>query len=174
MKRFATVLGVALAVFVLQAAMPTFAHPPAGPPSDRMGPPMMGPPMVCSDQQNVYVLVGGKVMQYGASDLKLVKSVDIPLPPPPQDKDKEGTKTEGAQQPPPPPMEGHHGPPPCFGGGPQGPHSPMGGPPRPMLWTGDHALFVMLGPMIYRYSTPDLKLQATLEIPKPECPPAAK
>lgn len=79
---------------------------------------------------------------------------------------------------PPPCTSGQRGPqPPAEGSrnmsGPGGGPPPMGGP-RPSLWSGDRSLFVQLGPMLYRYSTPDLRLLDTLDCGRPERPSASK
>jgi hypothetical protein len=38
------------------------------------------------------------------------------------------------------------------------------------LWTGNGSLYVLAGPVVYRYTTPDLALKATIELPEPEFP----
>ena len=50
------------------------------------------------------------------------------------------------------------------------PPFPMGGPQG--LWADDGALYVLAGPMIYQYSTPDLTLKTKVKLPKPEFPKA--
>jgi len=66
--------------------------------------------------------------------------VDLPKPTPP--------KEEAAMSCPPPPP----------GGGPHG------------LCAGDGVLYVLAGPMIYRFRTPDLALETSAQLPKPEMP----
>jgi hypothetical protein len=69
----------------------------------------------------------------------------VDLPKPTPPKDKE------ARPCPPPPM-----------------HGPQG------LWAGNGSLFVLAGPMLYHYSTPDLTLKNQAELPKPEFPKTGK
>ncbi|MFP5212402.1 MAG: hypothetical protein ACLGPL_03385 [Acidobacteriota bacterium] len=113
-----------------------------GPPPMRAS---MGFANIGSDQSYLYVMAGPKLMQYGLSDLKLVKAVELPelrLPEPPP-------AQRGADSMcPPPPM-----------------------PPRG-LWVGESFLYVMDGPMIYQYSIPDMALQTSAELPKPEIQPS--
>lgn len=103
-------------------------------------PPMMGPGGIASDKQYVYVLAGPKIMQFNLEDLSLLKTVDLPKPTPP--------KEEAAMSCPLPPP----------GGGPHG------------LCAGDGVLYVLVGPMIYRFRTPDLALETSAQLPKPEMP----
>ncbi len=56
----------------------------------------MGPSGISGNQQNLYVLAGGKIMQYNLADLKLLKSVALPK-----------AETPGAAKP--FPMPGPHG-----------------------------------------------------------------
>lgn len=107
------------------------------------GPHMMGPANMVSDKQYLYVLAGPKIMLYNLGDLKLLKTVDLPKPTPPKEK---------ADMPFPPPF-------------------PPGGISR-MLLAADGGLYVLAGPMLYRFSTPDLTLSTTVEMPKPELPKA--
>jgi hypothetical protein len=122
----------------------------AGPPPGGMFPPhgfhpMLGPAGITADKQNLYVLAGPKIMQYSLKDLKLLKTVDLPKPTPPQGK-------EARPCPPPPP--------------------PMAGPQG--LWAGDGSLYILAGPMLYHYNTPDLTLKNQAELPKPELPKTGK
>jgi hypothetical protein len=121
----------------------------AGPPPGMFPPhgfhPMLGPAGITADKQNLYVLAGPKIMQYSLKDLKLLKTVDLPKPAPPPGKEA------GPCPPPPPPMAG-----------PQG------------LWAGDGSLYILAGPMLYHYSTPDLTLKNQAELPKPELPKTGK
>jgi hypothetical protein len=97
---------------------------------------------LCGDQQHLYVMAGGKIMRYGIADLKLQKTIDLPALP------------AGG-----PPM-----------GSESGQMSPSG-PPMPMphgLWAGNGFLYVLAGPVIHQYRTPDLTLQTSVNIPKPE------
>jgi hypothetical protein len=136
-------ISLALAMVLILTSAAAFAGPTEG-----MVPPhvmfhLMAFSGICGDQQNLYVLAGGKIMQYSLADLKLLKTVDLPKPTLPKE-------NEAMSCPPPfPPMGGPHG-----------------------LWAGDGALYVLAGPMIYKYSTPDLTFKTTVELPKPEFPPA--
>jgi hypothetical protein len=122
-------------------------EPGGGSPPAMEGRHMRGPAAMCADQQYLYVMVGGKLMKYGVNDLKVLKTVDLPVPVSPADA-KAGSR------------EGHpHG-----RGGPP----PMGG--AQMVLSGDRSLIVMAGPKIYRYSTADLTLQSSVDLPKPEAP----
>jgi hypothetical protein len=136
-------LGLALVLILTSVA--AFAAPPEGmfpPPGmpPMMGPAMMGPAMA-TDKQHLYVLAGPKITQFSLGDLKLLKSVDLPKPSPPKEK---------ADMPFPPPFP------------------PMGGTQG--LLVGDGSLYVLAGPMLFQFSTPDLALKTTAELPKPELP----
>jgi len=140
-------LSVNIAVFAAQKKEAT--QPPPPPFNPKIG--LSG---IAGDQHSIYVMAAGKIFQYELASMKLVNSVDLPDLAPP----KEG--------PPPPPKDmqkkGHDGK--C------GHHPHMGGPPQG-LWTAGNSLYVLAGPMLYRYSIPDLKLDQTQELPKPEFPP---
>ncbi len=143
-------VSLALAVALILTGTSAFAGPTEG-----MVPPhgmfhMMGLSGLSGTQQHLYVLAGGKIMQYGLADLKLLKTVDLPKPVPPADLKSKGKEEWGKFPPPPPfPMVGPHG-----------------------LWAGDGALYVLAGPMIYKFSTPDLTLKTSVELPRPEFPKA--
>ena len=116
-------------------------------------PPPMSPKMgmsgIAGDDTHLYVMAGGKILEYQTSDMSLLKSVDLPdLPadalPPKPDFSK---------------FDPQNGPPPFPG--------PHGGPPRG-LWASDTNLFVLAGPMVYEYSIPDLSLVSTTQLPKPD------
>jgi hypothetical protein len=47
----------------------------------------------------------------------------------------------------------------------------MGGPPHG-LWAGNGVLYVLAGHVVCIYSVPDLSLQKTVQLPKPELPQA--
>jgi hypothetical protein len=97
---------------------------------------------IFGDQQYLYIMAGGKIMQYEAAEMTLLRSVDLPEPtlpaPPPK-------VTDAVNFPPPPPL----------------PHG---------LWVGNNSLYVLAGLFIYTYSVPDLTLQNTVQLPKPELP----
>lgn len=100
---------------------------------------------ICGDQQFLYVMAGSKIMRYGIADLKLQKTVELPERTPP---------ASG------PPM-----------GGPQSGQMPPSTPPTPIphgLWAGNGFLYVLAGPVIYKFMTPDLTLQTSVELPKPD------
>jgi hypothetical protein len=127
-------------------------------------PPPFNPKMTLSgiagNQSNIFVMAAGKIFQYDLASMKLVKSVDLPDLAPP----KEG----------PPPMKEPPEKPSEQGKCPH--HPPMGGPPQG-LWTSGNYLYALAGPMLYRYSLPDLKLDLSQELPRPEFPappPAGK
>jgi hypothetical protein len=101
---------------------------------------------ISADQQYLYVMAGGKILQYKISDMTLLRSVDLPDIAPPQG-------------PPPKPADPGKFP----------PHPPMGGPPHG-LWAGNGVLYVLAGPVVCIYSVPDLSLQKTVQLPKPELP----
>lgn len=101
---------------------------------------------ISADKQNLYVMAGGKLLQYGLADLNLLKSIDLPMSVPPSHMEK--GKEDGSKFPPPPPHMA----------GPQG------------LWAGEGFLYVLAGPMIYRYSAPDLTLKNSIELSRPEFP----
>jgi len=142
-------ISLVLAAVLILTSAAAFAAPPEGvhPPHGMFH--LMGLTGISGDQKNLYVMAGGKIMQYGLADLKLLKTVDLPKPAPPANmppKDK-----EAMPWPPPFPPKG-------------GPHG---------LWAGEGSLYVLAGPMLHRYSTPDLTLKSTMELPKPEPPRAA-
>jgi hypothetical protein len=97
---------------------------------------------ICGDQQFLYIMAGGKIMRYGITDLKLQKTVELP------------TLPAGG-----PPM------------GPEPGQMPPSAPPMPLphgLWAGNGFLYVLAGPVIHQYRTPDLTLQTSVDIPKPD------
>jgi hypothetical protein len=142
-------LSLVLAAVLLLTSASAFAASTEGHPPPHGMFHLMGLSGVSGDKQNLYVLAGGKIMQYGLADLKLLKTVDLPKPVPPSHLK---SKEEPGKPPPPPPFK--HGP---------GPHG---------IWAGEGGLYVLAGPMIYRYSTPDLTLKTSVELPKPEPPQA--
>jgi hypothetical protein len=113
----------------------------------------MGPSCISADKQHLYVVVDGKIMQFGAANMKLVKTVDLPKPAPPSD-------ARPADAPPQGKPPGHHPP---FG-------PPMAGPLG--IYATESFLYVVAGPVIYQFSTPDLELRNTVELPRPEPPRA--
>jgi len=142
-------ISLALALVLILTSAVAFAGPPEG-----MVPPhvmfhLMALSGICGDQQNLYVMAGGKIMQYGLADLKLLKTVDLPKPVPPSNLPPKGMEESSKFPPPPPPMM-----------------APQG------LWAGEGSLYVLAGPVIHRYSTPDLTFKTTVELPKPEIPQA--
>ncbi len=112
-------------------------------------PPMhkMGFSGIAGDEEYLYVMAGGKIMAYQLSDMSLVKTVALPDPPAEALPPKPETTTKN------PPPFGHP-----HGGGLHG------------LWANDRYLFVLAGPVVYEYSTPDLTLVSTKVLPKPEPP----
>lgn len=140
-------IGLAITL-ILSAPGFSFADPSSGmmPPHARFH--LMKFSGMAADKHNLYVMAGGKIMQYGLADLNLLKSIDLPMPVPPSYMQNKGQEDCSKFPPPPPP----------YMAGPQG------------LWAGEGFLYVLAGPMIYRYSTPDLTLKNTVELPKPEFP----
>lgn len=111
-----------------------------------MPPPVHGVSGICGDKTYLYVMAGGEILQYGITEteLKLLISVEVPVPPPPLTPPPQEPNFD--QNPPPPlPMCMPHG-----------------------LWITDGFLYVLNGPMIHRYSTPDLRLLTTIDLPRPE------
>lgn len=100
---------------------------------------------IFGDQQYLYVMAGGKIMQYEAAKMTLLRSVDLPEPTLPNDAPPPPKVTDAGHFPPPPPLS--HG-----------------------LWVGNNSLYVLAGPFIYIYSVPDLTLRNTVQLPKPELP----
>lgn len=139
-----TLLGLVLFLILCSAFGVAYAtRPTDGPPAHAKFH-LMGFSAICADQQNLYVIAAGKIMQYGIGDMKLLKTIDMPEPPaPPAGKD-------GSPCPPPFPHPG-------------------GGPPHG-IYAGNGYFYLLLGPRIYRYTTPDLTLKDTIELPKPELP----
>jgi hypothetical protein len=104
---------------------------------------------IAADQQYLYVMAGGKILQYKISDMTFVRSVDLPDITPPQG-------------PPPKPLEPRKFP----------PHHPMGGPPHG-LWAANGVLYVLGGPSVHLYNLPDLTLKNSVQLPKPDLPEVA-
>jgi hypothetical protein len=104
---------------------------------------------IAGDQQNLYVMAGGKIHQYNLTGTSLLQSVDLPdLPPPPGDAPPPAASSDT-----PPPH--HHHPPMTHG-----------------LWAGNGYLYVLAGPVVYIYSAPGLALKNTVQLPKPTLPQA--
>jgi len=132
---------ITLALVLIFAATAALADPPG-----KMFPPhglhpMMGGAGITADKQHLYILAGPKILQFSVADLKLLKTVELPKPTPPKGKE--------AMPCPRPPLHL------------AGPHG---------LWAGDGFLYVVAGPMLFKYSIPDLTLKNTAEMPKPEFP----
>ena len=143
-------MSLGLAVVLILTGTSAFADPAQGMSPHHGMFHMMGLSGVSGNQQHLYVLAGGKIMQYSLVDLQLLKTVDLPKPVPPSDLKSQGQEACGNFPPPPPfPMAGPHG-----------------------LWAGEGALYVLAGPMIYKFSTPDLTLVTSTELPKPAFPKA--
>ncbi len=133
---------LSLALALILSGTPTFAAPPSG--SSHPGLfQLMGPSGISGNQQHLYVLAGGKIMQYSLADLQLVKSVALPRAEAPGEVKSKGKTEQGKFSP--PPMPGPHG-----------------------IWAGESSLYVLSGPMIYQYSIPDLTLKTSVALPKPE------
>lgn len=136
-------------ILIVLSLMMSWATGAAAPASSEGGPrPMfhlLGVSGIGADHEYLYVMADGKIMQYETTTMKLMKTVTLPEPPPPPSTTP--GRTDSSQ--PPPPMAGAHG-----------------------LWPGDGVLYVLAGPVIYVYSTPDLTRQTTVELPKPELPQA--
>ncbi len=109
-----------------------------------------GPTGISGDQQYLYVMASGKILEYQLADMALLRSVDLPVPKPPGAVSTSATATDSGKFPPPPPPM------------PQG------------LWAGNGFLYVLAGPAVCVYSVPDLSLQNTVQLPKPELPQVAK
>jgi len=105
------------------------------------------PTGICGDQQYLYVMAGGKILEYQLTDMALLRSEDLSDPGPP--KGAPPKRPDPGGYPPPPPI----------------PHG---------LWAGNGSLYVLAGPFVYIYSIPDLTLQNTVQLPKPELPQAGK
>lgn len=138
--------GVLIAVSITGNAFP-------GTDSTQLPPPgmhRMGLSGIAGDQQYLYVMAGGKILEYDQADMSLIKTVALPDPGPPPAPPADTTGKSDLHKFPPPPA---------------GPHG---------LWASDHFLYVLAGPKLYRYSTPDLTLQLTTELPKPDPPTGTK
>lgn len=142
MKLHKTLIGIVLMLALILGGKIASAQPPKG-----MGPPPMGPSGICADENYLYVMQGGKIMQYGVADMALKKTVKLPAPPKPSDAETKakakGSEGESDRLPPPPPMGG-------------------------ALWEYGTNLYVLAGPVVYVYTLPDLTPASTLELPKPE------
>jgi hypothetical protein len=124
----------------------------AAQPTDLPKPPphfMRGPGGLCADASNLYVIQGGRILQYALTDLtSLAATVDLPKPDLPASTASSGSEST-EKIPPPPPMGGSGG-----------------------CWAGDGALFVVAGPMLHRYTTSETGpvLDTSIELPRPEPP----
>lgn len=109
-----------------------------------------GPAALFGDGQHLYVLAGGKLLEYKLPEMTLEHSVDLPVCPPPgvQRMTEAQAPCRGMPFPPPPP--------------------PLG------LWAADGKLYVLAGPAIYVYKTPGLTLENTVKLPGPKPPQAGK
>lgn len=113
-------------------------------------PPMFGMAGICTDQTYLYAVAAGKIMEYALTDMSLVRTVDLPEPPAPPSVSATGTDAGS-----------------CASGN-CPPHPPFAR--SQWLLTSGGSLYIMAGPMIYRYSIPDLVLQGSVDLPKPELP----
>jgi hypothetical protein len=145
-KIFASIAGYALIVLLGVAAGGAFASQESGAPPPPMFP-MHGSSGISADQQYLYVMAAGKIMEYSLTDMTLIKSVDLPDPGSPPSPPTE--ETESGMMPP-PPRGGSHG-----------------------LCAIESNLYVLAGHVVYRYSTPDLTLQGATELPAPGLPAAS-
>jgi hypothetical protein len=102
---------------------------------------------MCADQQYLYAVTAGKIVQYKLSDMTLVKTVDLPEPLPPSSN---------------PPIDPGSG---------KTPHFPPPFARSNWLLVNAGSLYVMVGPVVYKYSLPDLSLQTAVDLPKPDLPP---
>lgn len=59
---------------------------------------------IFGDQQYLYVMAGGKIMQYEAAKMTLLRSVDLPEPTLPKDAPPPPKVTDAGHFPPPPPL----------------------------------------------------------------------
>lgn len=109
--------------------------------------PMFGTAGICTDQQYLYAVAGGQITEYTLADMSLVKTVTLPKPAPPSDASASLPAACSNQS-------GTCPPPPLFAGS------------QRLLVSGGY-LYVMMGPMVYQYSIPDLVLQNSVELPKP-------
>jgi hypothetical protein len=100
---------------------------------------------IFGDQQYLYVMAGGKILQYEIAEMTLRRSVDLPDPALPTSGPPK--MTEPGKFPPPPPPALPHG-----------------------LWAGNGLLYVLAGPVVSIYRVSDLTLQKTMQLPKPESP----
>jgi hypothetical protein len=133
----------------LTTGLPAVSH--AGDTPQTPGPfPMFGMAGICADQQYLYAVAGGKVLQYTLTSMSLVKTADLPEPLPPPSVSATGMDAGACQS-------GNCPPPPHFARS------------QWLLVTGGY-LYVMMGPMIHQYRTADLVLQSSVELPKPELP----
>jgi hypothetical protein len=114
--------------------------------------PKIGISGICGDQRNLYVMAAGKIFQYELSGMKLLNTAELP----------DLTLPSGGH----PPMTDPHGKTQAEG---CPHHPPMPWPPQG-LWVGGDHLYALAGLVVYRYSLPDLKLDLTQELPKPELP----
>jgi hypothetical protein len=89
-------LAVVTMIFMLTGTT-AFGDPPQGASHQSIFQ-FMGPSGISGNQQHLYVLAGGKIMQYRLADLKLLKTVALPKAEPP-----------GESKPSPFPMPGPHG-----------------------------------------------------------------
>lgn len=166
MKLF-RVSSIALMFFMLLiSAAGSYAQQGNGPPP----PPHPAGAGLCTDGQYLFVMAGDTMYQYAAADLFLIATVALPKIAPPPDSDNQthpskfmarwGEKvknirgkvsgdvsSENQNQPPPPPA----------GAG---------------LCTDGTYLFMLRGHSIQQYTVADMALVKSIDLPKPEPPPA--
>lgn len=108
---------------------------------------------ISGNRDYLFVMAAGKIFQYEITRMELVRTVELPDLPIPQDGHPSMKNLSGGPQ-------GEKGPCPSTGWPPHG------------LWAGGNCLHVMTGPVIYRYSLPDLRLDAYAECSQILSPPS--
>jgi hypothetical protein len=83
MKSIKILLGLAVVTMVLILTGTMACGDPPQEASHRSIFQFMGPSGISGNQQHLYVLAGGKIMQYSLADLKFLKSVALPKAEPP-------------------------------------------------------------------------------------------
>ena len=138
MKRMLVVPALFLALCLRAApAMCGQTVPCPPPPMFFKGP---GPVAMLGDAQFLYVIAGGKLLEYNLDKMTtLAHSVDLPGCRPPDDRQVAKAPHPPRDFPPPPP--------------------PLG------LWVGNGRVYVLAGPAIHVYQAPGLTLVNTVELP---------
>lgn len=141
-------MGLIVAILLSMAPVAVLAAETASTDCPSPPPLQMAVSGLASDDTYLYVIAHGKIMQYQIAGMTLAQSASLPELTPPS---------------------GAPGPPPEAGSGAMPPHPPFMALPHGACVSNGY-LYVLAGHMVYQYSTADLSLKSTTELPAPELP----